>query len=206
MRWFALVLWTALVAEAALLAPAGEGLPDWVLAVSSGDWGAHDPLVIAHFMLMGVWPLLLLAQTADRWRTRPVPLLPFVALTMALGAFVLLPGLMIVGSQRHAVGRVGRIARHPLVQALLALQAIGLAAWGFGAGSTSAWLEAFRTDPFLHIMTFDSLAVWATSVALARDSQDGVPWTRALIPAVGTAWFNAGPRPQAAQIEATEPS
>jgi len=204
MRVFAAVLFVLLVGEAALLSPAGEGFPDWVIAASSGDWAAHDPLVIAHFMLMGVWPLLLVTQTADRWRTRPVPLLPFALLTFAGGAFALLPGLVLVGDARHPPGRIGRLSRHPIVQGLLAAQVLGLLGWGLTRGSVAAWWTAFTTDPFLHIMAFDSVAVWLTSIALARTTDDGVPWTRTLLPAVGTAWYNAAPR--AGQIEATAPS
>lgn len=204
MKPFAAILFVLLVGEAWLFAPAGDGLPDWVVALSLGDWSAHDPLVVAHFMLMGVWPLLLISQTAPQWRTRPVPLLPFALLTFVLGAFVLLPGLMIVGDQRHPLGAVGRLARHRIVQGLLAAQALGLLGWGLVTGSVAVWWHTFQTDPFLHIMTFDSLAVWLTSMAIAYHADDGVPWTRTLLPAVGTAWWNAAPR--SPQMDATAPS
>lgn len=205
-RSAAIILWCLLVGEAWLLSPEGEAMPEWVWAAIAGDWGAHDPWVVAHFMLMGVWPLILISQTADRWLTRPVPLLPFTLGTMALGAFILLPGLALTGSQRHPVGRVGALTRHPLAQGVLALSAVGLGVWALLTGSPAAWVDAVQTDPFLHIMAFDSLVVWLTSVLLAWDSTQtsegqGPPWTLTLLPVVGTCWWTAR-----RQIEATEPS
>lgn len=200
-RRAALTTWILLLLAVATTGPDGAGLPDWVIAAIGGDLQAHEPWVIAHFNLMGVWPLVLTTQAARRWFVRPLWLLPFLVASMAGGAFVLLPALAVVGDTVHPRGQVGRLVQRPVGQAVLALSAVALVGWGLVAGSPAAWWHAWQTDPFLHAMALDSVAVWIASMLLAR-SEDPEGWTVTLVPLLGTCWWTAT-RP--AQIEATAP-
>lgn len=105
LRVGAVVLWVALIGEAVVWAPPAR--PDqgaWVLRLLTGQWDGEEPVVVALFNLMGVWPFVLAAQLAPWLRRRPLPLWPFALGSMVLGAFVLLPGLA-VGGAPQPMGR-----------------------------------------------------------------------------------------------------
>jgi hypothetical protein len=79
-----------------------------VLRLLTGQWDGEEPVVVALFNLMGVWPFVLAAQLAPWLRRRPLPLWPFALGSMVLGAFVLLPGLAVAGHlSRWGDGRAG---------------------------------------------------------------------------------------------------
>lgn len=85
-----LIVWLLLIAYAAFLAP-GTGANNPVIPqLLSGDWGAIDPLVLAVFNSLGLFPLvfltLLLLNDRMRW-----PAWPFALLSFGIGAFALLP-------------------------------------------------------------------------------------------------------------------
>lgn len=85
-----LLIWLLLIGYAIFLAP-GTGANNPVIPqLLSGDWGAIDPLVLAVFNSLGLFPLvfltLLLLNDRMRW-----PAWPFALLSFGIGAFSLLP-------------------------------------------------------------------------------------------------------------------
>lgn len=180
------VLWVALVAEALLLSPAAR--PDqlaWVIRLLTGDWAGEEPLVVALFNLMGVWPFAMLALLGRRLGGWP-PLWPFAFGSFALGAFSLLPGLVIAGAPGESSGWQRWLA-HPVWKGLLGLAALGLVLGGVVLGDPSRFFEIWRTDQFVHIMALDFLTLWIVSVVIAWE--DGGPWQVALVPLFGALLF-----------------
>lgn len=188
-----LLVWAALMAVSFTAAPPTR--PDqteWVLRLLTGDWAGEDALVVAHFMLMGVWPWLIGAQAAPLLSARPLPLWPFVLLANALGAFALLPGLFLrPPSQRRqpSSGPLRLLAGRGVVS-LLTLATLTLSAWGLFATEPGVWWHATKNEAFMFIMGFDFLAFWLTSMLLQREL--GRDWRWALLPMVGPLldlWF-----------------
>lgn len=182
-RLLLLAVWGLLVVEAALVAPpVRDDVGPWVLRLLTGEWSGEEPLVVALFQLMGVWPMVLAAALAPRLARRPVPLWPFALGSFALGAFALLPGLGL-GGRATAPDRF-RGLRHPAVRVGLGGVAVVLAGWALGAGDPARFAEVWRGEQFVHVMTLDFFALWLTSVVVARE--EGGPWAWALVPLVGT--------------------
>jgi hypothetical protein len=186
LRVGAVVLWVALLGEALAFAPPAR--PDQgaqVVRLLTGQWSGEEPVVVALFNLMGVWPFVLAAQLAPWLRRRPVPLWPFALGSMALGAFVLLPGLALGGAPQPMARWQGWLTR-PAWLGLLALAATAL--FGFAlTGSHAGYAHAFHHESLVHVMTFDFGALWLTSVLVARER--GGPWGLALVPILGAlAW------------------
>lgn len=188
-----LLVWIALMAVSFIGAP--DARPDqseWVMRLLTGDWAGEDPLVVVHFMLMGVWPWVIAARAAPLLSARPLPLWPFVLLANALGAFALLPGLFLRPSSTRREppsGPLKLLAGRRVVSALL-LATLGLGAWGVVATEPGVWWRATRTEAFMFIMGFDFLAFWATSMLLQRELGRGGRW--ALLPMIGPLidlWF-----------------
>ncbi|HMV69325.1 MAG TPA: hypothetical protein PKA64_20960, partial [Myxococcota bacterium] len=113
-------LWGILALLAFGLAPPAR--PDWAAwcgRLVSGDWAGEDPAIVAHFQMMGVWPLAWAVLLRRDLRARPLPAWPFVLGSMALGALALLPWFVLrPAAQRPAEeGWIERALVHPLLLA-----------------------------------------------------------------------------------------
>ena len=188
-----LLVWIALMAVSFIGAP--DARPDqseWVMRLLTGDWAGEDALVVAHFMLMGIWPWLIAARAAPLLSARPLPLWPFVLLANALGAFALLPGFFLRSAFNERQPSTGplKLLGGRFIVSLLTLVTLCLGVWGLVATEPGVWWHATRTEAFMFIMGFDFLAFWATSMLLQRELGRGGRW--ALLPMIGPLidlWF-----------------
>ncbi len=152
-----LVAWILLVAVAFGGAPDGAR-PDqtaWLLRLLTGDWAGENPMVVAHFQLMGLWPLAFALLLRRHWRDRPVPAWPFLLGSLALGCFVLLPWF---ATRAEPISLPDRSPWLVATGGALGLVAAGFLAWGLLAGDVAAWWQGVRTDSFLWAMSWDFLA------------------------------------------------
>ncbi|MEZ4317785.1 MAG: hypothetical protein R3F61_09785 [Myxococcota bacterium] len=182
-------LFALLLGEALLLSPPQR--PDqtaWILRLLTGDWAGEEPLVVALFQLMGVWPLALAALLAPWLRREPVPLWPFALGSMALGAFSLLPGLALGGTPVPPARWQQRLGSR-VVAGGIAVPALVLFGWGVVAGSPSAFAAIWRTEQFVHVMALDFLTLWAVSIGVAR--HQGGPWALTFVPVLGALAYRA---------------
>ncbi len=146
------ILWLLGVAVAFGLSPPNR--PDlwpWLIRLLSGDWAGENPMVVAHFQMMGLWPLAMAALWRKEWhRPGRLPAWPFLLGGFVLGCFVILPYAVL--RRERAEGPPGVPA---WVWALLALGFAGFSAWGLLAGDWAGWLAAVRTDGFMWPMAWD---------------------------------------------------
>jgi len=185
------VLWVGLVVWAVVASPpARPDQGEWLIRLLTGDWAGEEPWVVVVFNLMGVWPFALAALLAGSMRREPVPLWPFALSSMFVGAFGLVPGLVIGGRDRP-MAAWQRWLQHPALRVGLAGVTLVLLAWAVGAGEPAEFLEAFRTEQFVHVMTLDFAALWVTSVVVAHAR--GGRWAWAFVPILGALGL-AGPR------------
>lgn len=88
------VLWLGFVGYAFLLAPPDQPETwDLIQRLIRFDVAGVNPLIVALFNLMGVWPGIYAAVLLTDGRGQKIPAWPFVAGAFALGAFALLPYL-----------------------------------------------------------------------------------------------------------------
>lgn len=172
-----LLLWIALVAMVVLEAPPTR--PDsgaWVMRLLRGEWAGENVAVIALFNLMGVWPWLLAVRLRHELFARRLPAWPFLVLANVGGAFLLLPYFVLRPDPvvpwplPRWVSWIG----HPVFRALLGLVALVLVSWGVALGDWSAFVTTFRTEGFVHIMTFDFLACLAIYLMAAPSPERAV--------------------------------
>lgn len=159
--------------------PQAPGTPDLVSDLLTGRFAPHPPWLVAHFQLMGLWPLLFAFALRGEWRAR-VPAWPFLLGSVALGCYVLLPWFVLRGP--GPVDR-GRWWAHAALPAGLAAGALAWVAWAAATGSGADWAHRVRADGFTWAMTWDFAAFWALSVAEARGRRGW--WWAALVPVVG---------------------
>ncbi len=88
------LLWLGFIVYAFLFAPPEQ--PDTfqlIKNLSIGQWQGINPLVIALFNLMGIWPLIYSAVVLIDGRGQKISAWLFAVASFAVGAFALLPYL-----------------------------------------------------------------------------------------------------------------
>jgi hypothetical protein len=88
------LLWVSFAVYAFFLAPPNQ--PDTfelIKNLSTGKWDGINPLVIALFNIMGIWPMIYSGLIFSDGREQKIPAWPFAVGSFGVGAFALLPYL-----------------------------------------------------------------------------------------------------------------
>lgn len=163
------LMWCALLGVTLFTAP--PGAPDTgelIKRLATAELEGVNLSLFALFNLMGVWPVAM--AVALRW-DEPWWKWPFLLLSFALGAFVLLPYLVLrpwLAPRREPESFVGR-----LLSSRWVLRALGLATVVFGAlffvGGLSEFAQLFRTQLFPYVMSFDFFAFTGAALLLGLE-------------------------------------
>ncbi|MGF1498568.1 MAG: DUF2834 domain-containing protein [Elainellaceae cyanobacterium] len=152
-------LWVGFVTYAFLLAPPDQ--PDTlplILDLSSGQWDGINPLVVALFNLMGIWPLIYSCVLFADGRSQRIPVWPFAIASFAVGAFALLPYLALRQSNGQFPGPKHwfiRILDSRWLGGAIALGTITLLGYGLMNGNWSDFVAQWQTSRFIHVMSLD---------------------------------------------------
>lgn len=190
------LLWLGFIAYATFLAPPDR--PETLTLIqnlASGKWDGINPLVIALFNLMGIWPLVYSAVLYADGRGQKVRAFPFAAGSFAVGAFALLPYLALRRPNSTFVGEPSwliRVMDSVWTGRVLLLGAIALLAYGFTQGNWADFVQQWQTSKFIHVMSLDFVALSALFPALLQDdlARRGLVgshwfWAIALVPLLG---------------------
>lgn len=214
-----LCLWVAFVGYAFLLAP--DDQPDTIQLIvnlSSGKWAGINPLIIALFNLMGIWPLIYGCLLLVDGRGQKLPAWPFALASFALGAFALLPYLAWRQPNSQFTGEKNlwiSLADNRLTGAIAFLGALVLLIYGTIAGDWGDFVLQWQTSRFIDVMSLDFCLLWLLFPLLLGDdmARRGLKdarifWAAALIPILGAAGYLAfrPPLPGDASIQIEAPA
>jgi hypothetical protein len=169
MRWAFLGMWILLVVDLVFLSPPpATDQTAWILEVFLGQWGGKNPATVALFSIMGLWPLAFAAQLSDELRARPLPAWPFVLGSMVIGAFALLPYLVLRPTPPEPVppGPWLWWLRHPVFIGGIAVSGLGLACWELLAGDIAGFWTQLRSEQLVQVMSLDCLLLAITMLTL----------------------------------------
>lgn len=169
MRWVYLGMLAVLIVDLVFLSP--PPAPDqmaWIQEVFAGQWEGKNPATVALFNIMGLWPLAFAARLADELRARPLPAWPFVLGSMVVGAFALLPYLVLRPSPPAPVppGPWLRWLQHPVFTTGIFLVGIALASWGLIAGDLAGFWAQYGSEQLVQVMSLDCLFLTVTMLTL----------------------------------------
>lgn len=209
------LLWAGVIAYAFLLAPPDR--PDTVELIkqlSTGQIAGINPLIVALFNIMGIWPIIYSGLLLIDGRTQKIPAWPFALASFAVGAFALLPYLALREPNSSFSGK-----KTALIKLLdsrwlgigVAVGAIALVAYGISQGDWSDFVQQWQTSRFIHVMSLDFCLLCLLFPTLLRDdlARRGLQsarifWTVALVPFLGAAAYLAWrPRLPESEPEAT---
>ena len=190
------LLWVGVVAYAFLLAPPDQ--PDTVELIknlSTGNWDGINPLIIALFNIMGVWPLIYSCLMFIDGREQKIPAWLFATGSFAVGAFALLPYLALRQPNQEFTGSkdiVLKLLDSRWLGIALTLGALGLLSFGLLKGDWGDFIQQWQTNRFIHVMSLDFCLLCLLFPALLGDdmARRGLKnsqlfWAVALVPMIG---------------------
>jgi hypothetical protein len=190
------LLWVGVVAYAFLLAPPDQ--PDTVELIknlSTGNWDGINPLIIALFNIMGVWPLIYSCLMFIDGREQKIPAWLFATGSFGVGAFALLPYLALRQPNQEFTGSkdiVLKLLDSRWLGIALTLGALGLLSFGLLKGDWGDFIQQWQTNRFIHVMSLDFCLLCLLFPALLGDdmARRGLKnsqlfWAVALVPMIG---------------------
>ncbi|MDB9340703.1 MULTISPECIES: DUF2834 domain-containing protein [Cyanophyceae] len=189
------LLWLGFLTYAFLFAPPDQ--PDTfelIKNLSVGKWEGINPLVIALFNLMGIWPVIYSAVLFMDGRGQKIPAWPFATASFAVGAFALLPYLVLREPNQEFSGEKNfwlKLLDSRITGLILTIGAAILLAYGL-QGDWGNFVQQWQTSRFIHVMSLDFCVLSLLFPALlgddmARRGMKNEPffWLIALIPLFG---------------------
>jgi hypothetical protein len=196
------LLWLGLVIYAFWLAPPDrpETL-DLIINLSTGKIAGINPVIVALFNLMGIWPLIYSAVAIADGRGQKLWAWPFVAGSFAVGAFALLPYLALRAPNPTFCGKktwAVRLLDSRNLGVVLAIGVIVLLGLGVTQGDWGDFVAQWQTSRFIHVMSLDFCLLSLLFPLLLRDDMarrglqnERIFWAVALVPLVGPAIYLA---------------
>lgn len=190
------LLWLGFISYAFFFAPPDQ--PDTfelIKNLSTGQWQGINPLVIALFNIMGIWPLIYSTVLFIDGRCQKIPAWPFATASFALGAFALLPYLALRETNKQFVGKKNiliKLLDSRFTGIALTIGAAILVIYGLQKGDWVNFIQQWQTSRFIHVMSLDFCLLSLLFPALLGDDMarrgwkdHQLFWLFALIPLFG---------------------
>ena len=172
-RFLLLLLWLGFVVYSFGFAPPDHpDTLDLIRRLSTGSWDGINPAIVALFNLMGIWPMIYACLALIDGQGQPIPAWPFVVGAFGLGAFLLLPYLVLRRPNSTFLPPKSKLLA--LVDArwlggsLLAASFV-LIGYGLYAGDWGDFVQQWQTSRFIHVMSLDFCLLWLLVPSLLGD-------------------------------------
>ncbi|MEP0919109.1 DUF2834 domain-containing protein [Leptolyngbya sp. DQ-M1] len=167
------LIWVGFVGYAFTLAPPNQ--PDTfelIKNLSTANVAGINPLIVALFNIMGFLPLAYACITFLDGRSQKIPAWLFTAASFGVGAFSLLPYLIFRKSNPTFTGQKNwflKLMDSRITGGVIALGAIGLFLYGVTNGDWSNFVQQWKTDRFIHVMSLDFCLLCGLFPVLLQD-------------------------------------
>ncbi len=153
------IVWALLILYAGTVAPRDNSatLP-MISAMMSMNIGGINPLIIAVFNLMGVWPIIFACLLLFDREKKPAPAWPFIVGSFALGSFAILPYLGLRHAQPKFIGartRLIRIIDSRITGVIILSITAAMMLWGLVNADWPGFCEIWASSMFINVMTVD---------------------------------------------------
>ncbi len=167
------LLWIGFVVYAFTLAPPDQ--PNTLTLIqdlSTGNWQDINPLIVALFNLMGIWPLIYGSLLFFEGQKPNLPAWPFAIASFAVGAFAILPYLALrqpSPDYSDSPNFFLKILDSRITGFVLTIGAVALIGYGLNGGDWSDFLQQWQTNRFIHVMSLDFCLLCLLFPALLGD-------------------------------------
>ncbi len=192
-----MLLWFGFTSYAFLFAPPDD--PSTATLISNlinMKLEGINPLVIALFNIMGIFPMLYGCLMFADGRGQKLPAWLFATASFAVGAFAILPYLAWRSPNPHFVGKKGwglAVWESRITGIVLLSGAISLLYYGLSQGNWADFLQQWQTSRFIHVMSLDFCVLSLVFPALLGDDMarrnlhnPKIFWAVSLTPLLGS--------------------
>ncbi|MDJ0567806.1 MAG: DUF2834 domain-containing protein [Pleurocapsa sp. MO_192.B19] len=190
--WLALVIYTIFFAPAA----AGKETLDLIIDLSIIKWEGINPIIIAIFYIMGVFPWVYAAFILFDSAGQKISAYPFFIASIGFGAFALLPYLALRQSNTTWNGEKNlllKILDSRLMAIISSITIMVFIVWGLIKGNWLDFFAQWQTSQFIHTMSLDFCLLCILFPTILQDDMErrGIKeekffWLAALVPLLGT--------------------
>lgn len=190
------LIWLGFAGYAFLLAPPQQ--PDTfelIKNLSTGQIAGINPLIVALFNIMGIWPIIYSCLLFFDGRGQKVKAWPFAIASFGVGAFSLLPYLGLREPNPEFIGSKNKFLQvldSRWTGILLSIITVGLVAFGLSAGDWQNFIQQWQTNRFIHVMSLDFCLLCVLFPALLGDDlarrgikNSAIFWVVSLLPLFG---------------------
>ena len=203
LMWLALVIYSVIfTVDKAKSASANTFQQDLDLIVNMSilEWDGINPIVIAIFFIMGIFPLVYGAFILFDSKEQKVSPYPFFATSFGVGAFTLLPYFALRqpnASWDREKNLLLKILDSRLMAIVCLFSILAFVSWGAINGDWSDFVSQWHSSQFVHIMTIDfCILSLVLPAAMLQDDMErrGVEkqklfWLISLIPIFGSSIY-----------------
>jgi hypothetical protein len=190
------LLWFGFVSYAFLFSPPSQpDTFDLIKRLSIGEWEGINPIIIALFNLMGIWPVIYSCLLFPDGRGQKIKAFPFAIASFGVGVFAILPYLALRQPNPSFVGKKDWLIKtldSRLTGILLTVGTAFLLIFGFSQGDWVNFFRQWQTSQFIHVMSLDFCFLCLLFPALLSDDlarrdirNSFVFWMVALVPLLG---------------------
>ncbi len=190
------LLWLGFISYAVIFAPPDQPTTLTLIQnLSTGNWEGINPLIVALFNLMGIWPLIYSSVLLVDGRDQKIPAWPFAIASFGVGAFAIVPYLALRQPNPTFSGQPNlliKVLESRITAIILTIATITLISYGLKDGNGSDFIQQWQTSRFIHVMSLDFCVLSLIFPALlgddmARRGSDHsfLFWIAALIPMLG---------------------
>jgi hypothetical protein len=207
-------LWLGFVTYAFIFAPPDQ--PDTLELIknlSIGRWQGINPVIVALFNLMGVWPAIYSCVLFIDGRGQKIPAWLFAVPSFAVGAFALLPYLALREPNQEFLGQKNtflKLLDSRFTGVVLTIIASILVIYGVSGANWADFVYQWQTNRFIHVMSLDFCLLSLLFPTLVKDDiarrnfkNPQIFWLISLIPLFGSLIYLCA-RPQLQEVVASQ--
>ena len=131
---------------------------DLIINMSIVEWDGINPIIIAIFFIMGIFPLVYGAFILFDSKEQPVSPYPFFLASFGLGAFALLPYFYLRQpdtSWQKEKSLLLKILDSRLMAIISSISVLVFIIWGTVQGDWADFIHQWHTSQFVHVMSID---------------------------------------------------
>lgn len=153
------LLWVAFVVYAFGFAPPDQpDTLDLIKRLATAEVKGINPLIVALFNIMGVWPVIFASLLLFDGRMQKIRAYPFVLGSFAVGAFAILPYLALRQPNQEFTGQKNwllKLLDSRWLGGGVVIGAVALLTYGLTQGNWADFVQQWQTSRFIHVMSLD---------------------------------------------------